>query len=121
MQNYFKTVLTFLPILFLNETAYSQSKKLNDSVEVIRCISYLTYPKEAQDNNISGTVIVLFDTDSNCRAVNIRIEKGIGYGCDEEAIKLVKGCPSKFKNNNIRCIERFNLRQPVTFANADEE
>ncbi len=89
--------------------------------EGCNCQSTLSYPREAQDNNISETVVVLFDIDSNCRLVNIRIEKGIGFGCDEEAIKALKKCKPIFNGTKRICTPILNLRQPFTFKNQDDQ
>lgn len=122
MQTFSIKFKIFLFFLFFHETVYSQNKNSVDTTsKLILCESTLTYPLKAQENNISGTVIVLFDIDSNCRILNIRIEKGIGYGCDEEAIKTLKNCRPKFVIEKRKCTEKFNLRQPFTFAKAEDD
>ena len=47
------------------------------------------YPKEAEDANIEGTVIVGYDISDNGIVLNQHIIKGLGYGCDEEAIRVI--------------------------------
>lgn len=49
----------------------------------------LRYPKEALENNIEGDVIVKFKVTGKGEVMNPEIVKSIGYGCDEEAIRLV--------------------------------
>jgi len=103
-----------LPLLYLN--GFAQDKISKDTADkFVYCQSSFSYPDSAENNKISGTVIVLFDIDSNCRVVNIRIEKGIGYGCDEEAIKALKNCKPIFNGTKRTCTPIFNLRQPFTF------
>jgi len=51
-------------------------------------ITNIIYPKEAMENGIAGTVIVKVKFDSNCN-FNVWLVSGIGYGCDEEAIRVV--------------------------------
>ena len=110
----------FFSLLYLN--GYCQDKIPKDTTSrIILCQSSVSYPQEAHDNNISGTVIVLFDLDSNCRFVNIRIEKGIGYGCDEEAIKALKKCKPIFLGRKKTCTPIFNLRQPFTFVSEEDD
>ena len=41
-------------------------------------------------NNVSGTVRLEFSLDGQSRPTGFQIIRGLGYGCDEEAIKLVK-------------------------------
>ena len=49
----------------------------------------IRYPKEAEEANIEGKVIVGYDITDNGFVQNPHIIKGIGYGCDEEAIRVV--------------------------------
>ena len=112
--------LIFFSIFYLN--GHAQDKISKDTINrVVICHSTLSYPSAAQDNNIFGIVVVLFDIDSNCRLVNIRIEKGIGYGCDEEAVKALKKCKPIFIGAKRNCTPLFNLRQPFTFRNPDND
>jgi|GEM_PF-2627518 len=53
----------------------------------------LRYPQAARSNNIQGDVIVEFEIDANGNYRNFRINKSLGYGCDEEAIRLIKEGP----------------------------
>lgn len=56
--------------------------------EYIRQNARLT--PEARNHNISGSVQVQFTVNDNGEAVNFVIVKSLGYGCDQEAIRLVK-------------------------------
>lgn len=49
----------------------------------------LKYPQEALENKVEGLVIVSADITDRGEVQNIRVEKGIGSGCDEEAIRVV--------------------------------
>lgn len=56
----------------------------------------LEYPEAAFKQNISGTVELRFIIETNGRVSNIQVEKYVGGGCTEEAIrvlKLIKWCP----------------------------
>jgi len=50
----------------------------------------LHYPEEALQQKIEGTVAVEIDIDVFGAVSNAKVKHGIGYGCDEEAIRLVK-------------------------------
>ncbi|MBS4014106.1 MAG: energy transducer TonB [Bacteroidetes bacterium] len=50
----------------------------------------LIYPKAAIDNNIEGDVILSYKVNNTGDVVECKVIKGIGFGCDEEAIRLVK-------------------------------
>lgn len=50
----------------------------------------LKYPEEAITNKVEGMVIVGFDINVFGEVIEAHIKHGIGSGCDEEAIRLVK-------------------------------
>ena len=50
----------------------------------------LNYPKKAEENKISGQVIIEIDRENTCILSNPAIKKRLGYGCDEEALRIVK-------------------------------
>lgn len=52
--------------------------------------SHLEYPKIAHEAKIEGSVSVAFTVETDGSICDIHILKGIGYGCDEAAIELVK-------------------------------
>lgn len=47
-------------------------------------------PETARQNNISGSVRLTFRLDPNNQPIDIQIIRSLGFGCDEEAIRLVK-------------------------------
>lgn len=53
----------------------------------------LAYPPKARENQIEGNVILSFDILANGELDNIQVVEGLGYGCDEEAIRLLKEGP----------------------------
>lgn len=53
----------------------------------------LRYPEEAKAENIKGRVTVEFTIEADGSLTNFEIIKGLGYGCDEEAIRLIKEGP----------------------------
>lgn len=52
----------------------------------------LQYPEEAKRHNAEGQVFVEFvvKKDGSLEDVRVQPGKGIGYGCDEEAVRVVK-------------------------------
>ena len=52
--------------------------------------SNLTYPQVAKDAKKEGTVYVKFMVDVDGSVCDINVSRGIGLGCDEAAIELVK-------------------------------
>ncbi|HNW76274.1 MAG TPA: energy transducer TonB [Bacteroidales bacterium] len=49
----------------------------------------LRYPDEALKAGIEGAVLVKYRIDDNGNVFNPQIIKSLGYGCDEEAIRLI--------------------------------
>ncbi len=50
----------------------------------------IIYPIEALDNDIQGIIIVNFNVEKNGSLSNIKTDKKIGFGIDEEAIRVIK-------------------------------
>lgn len=76
----------------------------------------LKYPEEAIKNNIEGKILVKVIIDSLGKPLcPLVIRKHLGYGCEEEAIKLVMG--SKFtpaqKKNRYRTLQ---IIVPIVFS-----
>ncbi len=53
----------------------------------------LKYPGIAVEKGIEGKVLISFIIEKNGRLSNIKILRGIGYGCDEEAIRVLEKSP----------------------------
>jgi len=54
----------------------------------------LVYPQNARKMNISGRVYLQFIVEKDGSISNIEVAKGIGGGCDEEAVRVLSGAPS---------------------------
>jgi protein TonB len=50
----------------------------------------LVYPPEALAQRIEGTVFVKYDIDYRGDVSTAHVISALGYGCDEEAVRLVK-------------------------------
>jgi TonB family protein len=53
----------------------------------------IKYPQAAQRANVSGRVFVKFIVEDDGSIGDVEVIKGIGFGCDEEAIRVVKSMP----------------------------
>lgn len=63
----------------------------------------LRYPEAALEARVTGYVVVEYDIHDNGTVSNPRVLKGIGYGCDEEALRLVGMLQfEKVKNRGVR-------------------
>jgi len=53
----------------------------------------LQYPQEALDNNIKGTVVLEVSINNDGSVNTISVIKGLGFGCDAEAMRLIANGP----------------------------
>jgi protein TonB len=76
----------------------------------------IKYPALARENGITGTVYVTFEIDQNGKVKDARVLRGIGGGCDEEALRVVMNMPQwkpgKQRGKPVRV--QYNL--PVRFV-----
>ena len=61
----------------------------------------LKYPMQAREGDIQGRVFVGFVVEKDGSISNVQVLRGIGGGCDEEAVRIVKTLP-KFKPGKQR-------------------
>lgn len=54
----------------------------------------LRYPKEARKRNIEGLVLLAFIVEKNGSVSDVRVLRGIGGDCDEEALRVVREMPT---------------------------
>ena len=55
--------------------------------------SRIVKPKEAIEAQASGSVYVYFTIDKEGNIKNVKVQKGFGYGCDEEVVRVVSMSP----------------------------
>jgi len=87
-------------------------KSLADFVQ-----NHITYPQDAVDNGVEGTVLVTFAVDENGKVYSPSIKGDrLGYGLDEEAMRVVdqmpKWTPGRIKGKNVKTY--YDL--PITFT-----
>ncbi len=78
--------------------------------------SNIKYPEDALKVGIQGTVFVTFVIQSDGAVTHVKILRGIGGGCDEEALRVVKMMPNWIPgmDNGKKVTVQFNL--PIKFA-----
>tara|TARA_R110000868_G_scaffold304437_27_gene565499 strand:+ start:8805 stop:9485 length:681 start_codon:yes stop_codon:yes gene_type:complete len=78
----------------------------------------ISYPKMAMNAGIEGKVIVQFTIDKNGDVQNPFVVRGIGGGCDEEALRAVKNAKFKPGMQRGRAVQvRYTL--PISFKLKD--
>ena len=53
----------------------------------------IKYPEEAKEKGISGRVFLSFVIEKDGTVSNVKVAKGIGKECDDEALRVVKAMP----------------------------
>jgi len=75
----------------------------------------LTYPEEAKADSIEGKVFVQFVVTEDGKITEVETIKGIGYGCDEEAERIMREAndwkPGKQRGNPVEV----GMVLPITF------
>ena len=70
----------------------------------------LRYPKEALAHGIEGKVFLAYEVNEKGKVHKITVVNGLGYGCDEEAKRIVSllKYPS-VKNRGVKVNTKFKL------------
>ena len=75
----------------------------------------VVYPQEAREKGISGRVFVSFIVEKDGSISNVELKRGIGGGCDEEAVRVISAMPrwkpGKMKGEPVRV----NYMMPINF------
>lgn len=76
----------------------------------------MKYPEEAKKQGIQGIIFVTFVIETDGRVTDARILRGLGYGLEEEALRVVNMMPNwipgKQRGENVRV--QFNM--PIRFT-----
>ncbi|MCF8303614.1 MAG: M56 family metallopeptidase [Bacteroidales bacterium] len=76
----------------------------------------IEYPKEAQEKGIEGTVYVQFIVEEDGSISNVKLLRGIGGGCDEEALEVVKNMPDWKPGKKDGEPVRTQFNMPIQFS-----
>lgn len=76
----------------------------------------LKYPQIAKESGISGKVFVQFVVERNGAITDVKVIKGIGGGCDEEAIRVVKAMPKWTPGKQRGKAVRTQFIMPLNFV-----
>lgn len=79
----------------------------------------LRYPQLALDNKIKGRVTIQFTVHVDGSLDEFNVLKGLGYGCDEEVIRLVKEGPAWSPTTEDNVAVESEVRVRVKFALPD--
>jgi len=76
----------------------------------------LRYPVMAREAGIQGTVFITFVVERNGSITDVRILRGIGGGCDEEAIRVVREMPRWNPGRQRGKPVRVQFTMPIRFV-----
>lgn len=75
----------------------------------------LKYPTQARRMGIEGTVYVVFVVNTDGSIQDVDILRGIGGGCDEEAMRVVRNAPAWEPGRQRGRPVRVKMRLPIRF------
>ncbi len=75
----------------------------------------LVYPKEAKEAGIEGQVFVEFYIEKDGSVTDGKVLKGIGYGCDEEALRVIGIMPKWQPGMQRGKAVRVRYTMPINF------
>ena len=104
-----KKLFLIMLLAFVSVNAYSQSDDADNDVynmvdqsakfqdgynSIIKFVQEnIKFPAEAQENNVHGRLMVSVVVEKDGSLSDIKIKKGLGYGLDEEILRIIKMMP----------------------------
>lgn len=129
--------LSLIILLFLTNLSFSQDviKVRKDIVEPILVGIYkpmpeypggekelfkflstqFKYPDSAKNNRITGKVYLMFTIDTTGKVIDVKVIKGLGYGCDKEAVRIIKRMPNWIPAKQNGKAIRVRMGLPIIF------
>lgn len=85
----------------------------------VKMMEYLAknikYPQMARESGIQGRVFINFVVEPDGHVSNVKVIRGIGGGCDEEAVRVVKAMPKWKAGKQRGKAVRVSYNLPVNF------
>ncbi len=104
-----KKLFLIMLLAFVSVNAYSQSDDADNDVynmvdqsakfqdgynSIIKFVQEnIKFPAEAKENNVHGRLMVSVVVEKDGSLSNITVKKGLGYGLDEEIVRIIKMMP----------------------------
>jgi protein TonB len=76
----------------------------------------INYPQMARESGIQGTVYVTFVVERDGRVTDVRVLRGIGGGCDEEAVRVMNAMPRWQPGKQRGKPVRVQFTMPIKFT-----
>jgi len=84
-------------------------------------VSNIKYPVEAKTKGIQGRVFVSYIVEKDGAVTNAKILRGIGGGCDEEAVRVVSSMPKWIPGTQRGEPVRVQFNLPIMFSLEDKK
>ncbi len=79
----------------------------------------IKYPELARKKGIQGRVFVTFVIEKDGQISNVKVIRGIGSGCDEEAVRVISMMPKWKPGMQNGKTVRVQFNMPIKFALSD--
>ncbi|MCB2207932.1 MAG: M56 family metallopeptidase [Bacteroidetes bacterium] len=76
----------------------------------------ITYPEKAKKEGISGRVFINFIVEKDGKVSDVKLLRGIGGGCDEEAMRVIREMPDWTPGMQDGQAVRVSYNIPIVFA-----
>ena len=120
-----KKLFLIMLLAFVSVNAYSQSDDADNDVynmvdqsakfqdgynSIIKFVQEnIKFPAEAKENNVHGRLMVSVVVEKDGSLSNITVKKGLGYGLDEEIVRIIKMMPkwqpAQHKGKTVRQLQ----------------
>lgn len=82
---------------------------------------FLKYPEKAIEQGVQGIVHLTFVVETDGTLSDIKVLRGIGAGCDEEALRIVRGMPKWKPGTQRGKAVRVQYNLPIRFKLAENQ
>lgn len=87
-----------------------------DEARILYLKDNIKYPQMARESGIQGTVYVTFVVERNGSVTDVKVLRGIGGGCDEEAIRVIENMPKWNAGKQRGKPVRVQFNMPIKFT-----
>ncbi len=119
-------LLVVVVVLFFLKIDYFNKKNINQiNVKPVPSIGFKAYsayiknnthcPLDALKNNINSSVYINFVVNVDGKLTDFKFIHKIGYGCDEEALRLVKNGPTWLPGSDINKLVKKDFTLKIDF------
>lgn len=75
----------------------------------------LNYPYAAQEAGVQGKVFISFVVERDGSITDVKVAKGIGFGCDDEAMRVIKKSPRWKPGMQNKQFVRVRYNMPINY------